>query len=70
VFRKSGSQCPQFRHGVLLSFKHQPSASHMQVQAIAGRQTQRVPYVCRDHQPTLLAQDQCGIHDLIMPRIA
>jgi hypothetical protein len=28
----------------------------MQVHAIAGSQTQRGPYVCRDHQPTLLGR--------------
>jgi hypothetical protein len=56
VFRKFGSQGPWLSHGVLLSLEHQPSTSHMQVHAIAGSQTQRGPYVCRDHQPTLLGR--------------
>src|SRR6201997_4598384 len=42
----------------------------MQVHAITGSQAQRGPDVCRDHQPTLLAQYQCGIHCRIMPHIA
>jgi hypothetical protein len=42
----------------------------VQMQSIPGGQSQRGTDLRWDHQTTLLTQNQCGIHESSVPRIA